>query len=462
MTERFRPLRNLLSHGPDKIDPSGVHARDVPIPEFGLTLLYLVIAAVWFVFADDALDWITGSPVATPAIQTLQGINFVITSALVLYLILRQAFRGQRLAMEALRVSQERFEAVALATTGAIWDLNLATKVIWWSDGIQKMFGYRAADVSSNFEWWLDRLHPEDRERVLELLRRVADGAEKTWAGEYRFRKQDGTYAIVMDRGWIIHDPAGNPIRVVGGITDVSEQRAAEDALENSRQQLRALAGRLQRGREEERANVAREIHDELGQALTALKINLDWLERRIEDRENDSSLNPLLDRVVESGAMIESALGSVQRIATDLRPALLDDLGLPAALEEEGRRFQQRTGIACVVKVAADLPTFPRDSATAVFRVFQEALTNVARHSQAKSVYVSFAIEAGYAVLQISDNGVGIPPGAIGDPRSLGLLGMKERAAAAGGDLAVKPIPPNGTRITLRVPQPTAETTHL
>lgn len=451
-------LRNLLARRPDKIETSGVRIRDLPVPELGLTILYLVIAAVWFVFSDDVLDWLMGNPKANLALQTMYGINFVITSSLVLYLILRQAYRGQRLAEEALRVSQERFEAVALAITGAIWDLNLATKVIWWSDGVEKLFGYRAADVSSHFEWWLDRLHPDDRERVLELLRRVADTGEKTWAGEYRFRKQDGSYAIVMDRGWVLHDAAGKAIRVVGGITDVSEQRAAEEALEKSRQQLRALTIRLLRGREEERATVAREIHDELGQILTALKINLDWLERRIEARKDDSSLNPILERVVESGTIIESALATVQRIATDLRPALLDDLGLHAAVEEEGRRFQERTGIGCVVRLPAELPPLPRDVATAVFRVFQEALTNVARHAQAKAVYVSLTVDTAYAILQIDDNGVGIRPEAIGDSRSLGLLGMKERAAALGGDLAVKPIPPNGTRVTLRVPLPAGE----
>ncbi len=164
-----------------------------------------------------------------------------------------------------------------------------------------------------------------------------------------------------MDRGFILDDDAGKPVRIVGGISDVTEQRQAEQALENSHRQLRALSARLQSVREEERAKVAREIHDELGQVLTALKINLDWLERKLGVRDTDTSLNPLLDRVVESAEIADSAISSVQKIASELRPSSLDNLGLAAALEQEARRFQQRTGIACRVNLPADSLELPR-----------------------------------------------------------------------------------------------------
>lgn len=187
---------------------------------------------------------------------------------------------------------------VALATTDAIWDLNLETKIVWWSAGIEQLFGYRPADVSPRLDWWLDRLHPEDKDRVAQELERVAESGGRTWAGHYRFRRQDGTYASVLDRGYLIHDAAGKPTRVVGGISDISERRRAEEALEGSRRQLRALTARIQSGREEERANVAREIHDELGQVLTAIKMNLDWLELRLDERGDAPAVNPLLERV--------------------------------------------------------------------------------------------------------------------------------------------------------------------
>jgi signal transduction histidine kinase len=258
----------------------------------------------------------------------------------------------------------------------------------------------------------------------------------------------------VLDHGYILHKPEGNPVRVVGGIRDISERRKAEEALKNSRRQLRALSARLQSAREEERANVAREIHDELGQVLTAAKLNLDWVERRIGEREHDRSLNPLLDRVVECGEVIDSAIHSVQRIATDLRPGVLDHLGLAVALQQEAHRFQKRSGIACDFHLPPNHLGLPREVATAVFRIFQESLTNVARHAQATAVRVTLSADAEQVLLQVEDNGRGIRPDDAVDSRSLGLLGMRERASVLGGDVAIEPVTPRGSRVTLRLPR--------
>jgi PAS domain S-box-containing protein len=357
-----------------------------------------------------------------------------------------------------LRLSQQRFEFVALAATDAIWDLNLETKIVWWSAGIQKLFGYRPEDVSPSLDWWRERLHPEDKDRVTRELERVADSGTSAWAGHYRFRRQDGSYASVLDRGYIIHDAAGKPVRVVGGISDISERRRAEEMLESSRRQLQALTARLQSGREEERANVARDIHDDLGQVLTAIKMNLDWLERSLDERGEGTSLNPLLERVVESAEMTESAMKSVQRIATDLRPGALDHLGLADALRQEANRFQQRGGVTCELDLPLEPLNLPKQVATAVFRVFQEALTNIGRHANATAVRIRLSADAEQLVLQVEDNGQGIRPEATSDARSLGLQGMRERASVLGGEVTVSPITPSGTRVVLRLPRAATE----
>jgi two-component system sensor histidine kinase UhpB len=433
----------------------------MPLEEIGITVAYIFLAGLWCVFSDDVFDWLLGAPLNSPALQTLKGINFVTTTSLVLYLVLRQSFRSRRLAQEASRLSQERFEAVARATTEAIWDWNLDTNSVWWSEGIYKLFGYRPEDVSNHVAWWLDRLHPEDMDRVMRAIRREIDSGGRTWTGHYRFRRRDGGYATVLDHGYILHSADGQPVRVVGGIRDISARRKAEEALKNSRLRLRALSARLQSAREEERASVAREIHDELGQLLTAIKLNLDWLERKIGEREHDRSLNPLLDRVVESGEMIESAILSVQRISTDLRPGLLDHLGLAAALRQEAHRFEKRTGIACALQLPPEPLALPREAATAIFRIFQEALTNVARHAQATEVRVALEADPKQVFLRVEDNGRGIRPEAVADSRSLGLLGMQERATVLGGELGIEPIPPHGSRVTLRLPRE-ADTTRF
>jgi two-component system sensor histidine kinase UhpB len=446
-------LKQLLTRGPEVIRAERVFLRELPLEELGLTAVYILFAGLWIIFSDDAFNWAMGAPLEHAALRTMRGINFVFTTALVLYLVLRRTFRTRRAAQEASRLSQERFEGAALASTDAIWDLNLETRVLWWSQSMQKLFGYPPEDVSSKFEWWHQRVHPDDRERLLESITKVVESGGRSWSSEYRFRRHDGTYAIVTGRGRIIEDAAGKPARIVGGLSDVSERRLAEQALEKSRQQLRALTARLHSGREEERARVAREIHDDLGQVLTALKLNLDWLERRTGEQKDATLLNPFLERVVESQELVEGAIEAVQRIATDLRPAVLDNLGLVEALREEGRRFQERSGTTCMLQLPPETLQFPSETSTTVFRVFQEALTNVARHAQAKAVRVSLENRAGQVILEVDDDGKGIPPEALNDPRSLGLLGMAERASALGGHVAVAPAIPHGTRVTLQLP---------
>jgi two-component system, NarL family, sensor histidine kinase UhpB len=447
-------FKRLLARGPEIIEAERVFIREIPLHELGLTLVYILVASVWCVYSDELFDDILHLPMHSPALETLKGINFVLATSVVLYLVLRRSFRIRRLAEEARRLSQQRFEAVALAATDAIWDLNLETGIIWGSDGMQKLFGYPPEEVSSKVDWWAERLHPDDKDRVLAAIQEAGQKGGRTWSGFYRFRRKDGTYASVIDRGFILHDHAGKPVRIVGGISDVTEQRKAERALETSRRQLRALSARLQSVREKERAKVARDIHDQLGQVLTALKINLDWLERKLGVRDNDPSLNPLLDRIVESAEIADSAISSVQKIAAELRPSSLDNLGLASALEHEAQRFQQRTSIACQVKLPEEGLDVQADAATAIFRIFQEALTNVVRHAQATEVRAALQVDAEQVVLVVEDNGEGIRPEALANKKSLGLLGMRERAAVLGGKVAIEALQPRGTRVTAHLPR--------
>jgi PAS domain-containing protein len=169
--------------GPERIESDRVRIKELPFEEIGITAAYILIAGLWCVFSDDVCDWLFGAPLNSPALQTLKGINFVTTTGLLLYLVLRRNARNRRLAQEASRLSQERFESVALATTEAIWDWNLETNTIWWSDGIQKLFGYPPEDVSTKVAWWLERLHPEDKERVMRTIRQATDTGNRMWAG---------------------------------------------------------------------------------------------------------------------------------------------------------------------------------------------------------------------------------------------------------------------------------------
>ncbi len=228
--------------------------------------------------------------------------------------------------------------------------------------------------------------------------------------------------------------------------------RRAEHKVRRSSDQLRALSAKLQFLREEERSRIAREIHDELGQMLTALKMDLRWIEGRLSHGP-DTTLNPVLEKVVEAGEMADATIASVQRISTELRPGVLDELGLCAAVRHEATRFQERTGVVCRAECPDESTTLSREAATTVFRILQEALTNVARHAQATQVSITLRIDTKELRLEIIDNGKGIKSANLDDPKSLGLLGMNERAMLLGGEVDIRPGAQGGTVVRLQIP---------
>jgi signal transduction histidine kinase len=224
--------------------------------------------------------------------------------------------------------------------------------------------------------------------------------------------------------------------------------RNAQKRLMRSREQLRSLAARLQSIREEERSKIAREVHDVLGQALTGIKMDATWIQTRLEENQTK-----LVARTKSMLALIDSTVQMVRRIATELRPGLLDNLGLVAAIEWQAGEFQARTGIMCRINANLRDATIASDAATAVFRIFQETLTNVARHAQATAVSVDLGEQEGRIILQVTDNGRGIDLVEVMQSKSVGLLGMRERAAILGGELAISGAPGQGTTVVLSLP---------
>ena len=266
--------------------------------------------------------------------------------------------------------------------------------------------------------------------------------------------RPDGTRVIALVNVAPLRNERGKLTGAVNCILDISDRKQAEDALKNSYDQLRALSARLQSVREEEASRIAREIHDELGQTLTGLKMDLRRAERKLEELESSPAINSLLDTLVSATELAEGITASVQEIAADLRPGVLDKLGLGAALHYEGRRFQERTGIRCNVRLPEMEPAFSTELSTALFRIFQECLTNVTRHAQASEVEAELKLEPGSVILSVHDNGRGITPTAMMSSGSLGLLGMKERVALLGGEILFERGPEGGTIVTVRIVQ--------
>jgi len=225
-------------------------------------------------------------------------------------------------------------------------------------------------------------------------------------------------------------------------------QKQAEEELRKSHEQLRNLSQHLQAVREEERTIISREIHDELGQSLTALKMDVSWLNNKLPEEEIQ-----LREKTGNILKFIDETIKAVQRISAELRPGILDDLGLIAAIEWQSQEFQKRTGILCEVRSDFDCDTLDRCRSTAVFRVLQETLTNICRHAEATVARVTLTEMSDDLVVTVTDNGKGITEHQVSDPKSFGIIGMRERVLSFGGEVIINPLPEGGTCVRMNIP---------
>ena len=231
---------------------------------------------------------------------------------------------------------------------------------------------------------------------------------------------------------------------------EISERKLIEQSLLKSEERLREFAAHIQSVREEERTSIAREIHDELGQALTGLKMDLSWLEKRLPGELKESA-----EKMKSMFKLIDNTIQVVRKISSELRPQVLDDVGLMGTLKWQAREFQARAGIRCKVELPDEEFTMDQERSTAVFRIFQEVMTNVVRHAGATKVDIKLRVDADHLILNIVDNGCGIPEEVLRSPKSLGLLGIRERATLLGGNVEIEGIDGKGTSVTLSVPLP-------
>lgn len=326
------------------------------------------------------------------------------------------------------------------------------------SEGCHALTGYRPQDlVTSRTISFAALIHPEDRER----LRQTVESAVQrrgVFEVNYRIRTAIGEEKWVWERGQGVFDAEDNLLALEGFITDITAQRKAEaerEAATKREQETRAeFTRQLIASQEAERTRIAREIHDHLGQLLTALKLDLRSLERRASVLSDTELQAALLGKVKSAKELADETITSVQKIASELRPGILDRLGLAAALEAEAQTFAARTGVLCHCSVPDETPPIPQDRAIATFRIFQEIMTNIARHAHATEVQIQLRVSAIVLELEVSDNGVGLAEEHFTNPKSFGLLGMTERAEILGGQIEFGKRPNgSGTVVSVRLP---------
>ena len=381
-----------------------------------------------------------------PADVTLSFLRFQTAEYLVVYL---NDITERHQVQAALQESDARLQGIAANVPGLVFRLerSLLTGDLdfpYISEGSESLAGFSPATLRLREVGLRSLVHPDDRadyHRVQDLA--LDSDSDWSWQGRILTRQGQQRWAEIkaitrrLDDGTVVWD---------GIVWDISESKRIELELDSSRGQLRELSAHLESVREEEKARIAREVHDELGQILTVLKLETSMCELAY------AQLDPgLHERLNSMKKLIAQLFQLVRDVATSLRPPILD-AGISSAIEWQARRFEARTHIPCLVQVPEHLPPLGASKEVGLFRILQEALTNVMRHAQAHTVELTLSVQGRELCLSISDDGQGFVP-AGGRPTSFGLVGMRERVLMLGGTLALHSVPGEGTTLTVRVP---------
>lgn len=318
-----------------------------------------------------------------------------------------------------------------------------------WSGQAEKIFGWKASEIMGRAIYDPDFpfIYKDDLEKVGKITHALThDLADRNSMLNRNYTK-DGRVIYCEWYNSVLRDEQGNVITVLSLTYDVTERKEAEEKLNESYREIRSLSEHLHNIREEERTRIAREIHDELGQQLTVMKMDISWLNKKTANGGTD-----VKEKFSDLLKILDSTMNSVRRISHELRPHLLD-LGLDAAIEWHLEEFEKRTGIPAVFRDSSGEPGLGEVTKTGLFRIFQESITNVTRHSEARTVFVDLVKENGMLVLKVRDDGKGFDRKIAEGKRTLGILGMKERAEMMGGQFMVESCPGKGTTVTAIVP---------
>ena len=336
----------------------------------------------------------------------------------------------------------------------AILGLDEVGKIKTWDKRAQQLVGYRSAEVVGLEFASLLANSPGIRERVTLFLSGLTETNEIEFESWCSRKNQKNFWASVTLTA--LRNVQGFVSGYSVVLRDLAKQKTAGDSSRENETRLHSLASYLQSAREEERTHLARVLHDEFGQMLGELRVDLSSLGKMVS-RTVTEPLNrmSLLEKISSVSEILEKTIRSTRKIIIELRPAVLDELGLPAAIQWQAVEFENRTGIHCHIKKLELDKVLDANIATATFRILQEALDNVEKHSAATRVTISFGMVEPNLVLEVLDNGKGIDPHKLEDPGSTGIIGIRERVIALGGQLEVHGQAGKGTRLSVSIPYP-------
>lgn len=350
---------------------------------------------------------------------------------------------ARKLAEKNLVENEEKYRLLFSSSPLPMWVYDIRSyRILDVNEAATQHYGYSREEFLG---MTIQDIRPgEDVEKMKNQSIRLQTGVRS--GGNWVHIKKDGTLIDVEIKSHDILYNNQNARLVLAN--DITEKLKTEKIILETSEQLRQLSARLQEIREEERMHMAHEIHDELGQRLTVLKMDMSWLNRTLGEKDPAAK-----EKIKGTLELLDGTIKIVRKIATDLRPGILDDLGLIPALEWQSKEFENRSGIKVSFHSNISEIALPTHLATGLFRIYQEALTNVGRHSDAGNVYSNLDMEDGFAILTISDDGKGFDTSSLGSKKTLGIMGMKERTMMLGGEYSIRSAPGNGTTISVKVP---------
>lgn len=412
--------------------------------------LYLIVSLLcFFLFTKfkagkAAFLWMASLAVAAVAMFLLFSVKQVWAAPSVLFFLLTFMF----LTAHVVKI-EEMGRLLAVANDEWYRTFNDISDAIVVYDGDFNIVRANEAAETIRATYFFEQIAVKSREQLRGFNPRKSSAIQQLAAGSHLMEIFDTERNRHLE---VLTIPRRDTMQKMTGviqiIRDITERKQSEEAIRKNEEQLRNLTAYIHKVTEIERTNIAREIHDELGQALTVLKIDLSWIRKRLTQDQA-----PMIDRIDAMVRIIDKTIMAVKKISSDLRPGLLDDLGLSAAIEWQSEEFEKRTGILCSVRIEPKDVSFDKDRNTALFRILQEALTNIARHSDATEVEITLQARHGHIDLTVRDNGRGIRDEELVSTRSFGLLGMSERAIMFGGNTVVEGIPGKGTTVRVRIP---------
>ncbi len=357
-----------------------------------------------------------------------------------------QDITERRIAVMRLTESEARFRAVFERAPLGIGLFDLQGRFLSANKVFQEMLGYAEDELRG--KPIAEISHADDRQRTMEVFQEMASGRQEGYQMEKRYRRKTGQYLWARVTASLVHDSEGQPLYAVGMVEDITQRRQAETRLQESQETLRHLASQLMSAQEDERKRISGELHDELGQALLVLKL---------QTREIEKGLAPEEQRLREECqgmlANLDQVVDKVRRLSHDLSPMILEDLGLSAALKHMLREFSKHNHLECEFQEIDIDELFPQEAQVAIYRIFQECLTNIGKHSQATRLEVAIAKGPDRVSFLIRDNGKGYRVEARRRGQGLGLVAMEERARMVGGDLSVQSREGQGATISFEIP---------